>query len=265
MARSTKRLSTLSLMAMLSLMACQAFNENAGEPILPLPAESPGGGEGGEVDKTDYSVDKTECAPVAGITVKESEKSSLVASAGWTTEGDKIVTATKVGEFSTKITIQGGKQSLMTPLGMNSLEFTVKKTGSHAYSVCNLSMKGWSTSTISGTIVVDRFNAQGDDGKVLNAGSYQLSASPASTEPAEPATTKAEPAEPVTEAPSPASAIAGIYYVEALGDTPPPPAVVSPEAPVVPEGAKPPLTPATPEAPTPTPVVPLKAMGILLN
>jgi hypothetical protein len=156
------------IFASVSILAgCQAFDSNAGEPMVDKTVSK----EPPEEDKTDYSIDATECATPAEVTVKGDLEGVLVANAGWTSANAAegyTVTATKVSDFTTAIKIEKAIKGRNEVLAM-----TLKRTGTYVFSACNISLtnsSGRSLITSGGEISVDSF---AKDGKI-NAGSYNL-------------------------------------------------------------------------------------------
>lgn len=173
---------------------CEAFKSHYDSPATgeesetlaaPGEGEAPPANEGEEEEKPvegggevtiDYGQDEAVCENMENVAAAVVEAPAELVNDGWTAEnGEEFkVTAEKIGLFTTSIAISNDA---------GDFKFTVKQTGDETFNICDMSLSGcpvdgcfaagsiWSA-VESGTIDIYKFNEEGEEGVVLNAGHY---------------------------------------------------------------------------------------------
>lgn len=206
-------------------VGCDAFNDHPVEfETLASENAAPAadGGDAGGSAEPNVSEEAPACHPAAGVTVMVSDRHAITSNGGWSTTGS--VSAKVAGEHATTIGIVGEGATL---------SFTLQKSGEQAFLVCGVHYAvagantakhaglhdetptgGGTYALVSGSVMVDQFNAKSADGKaVINAGSYQFTFTKAAAATKAIATligAKAAAADAVV--------VRGTYYTDTLAD-----------------------------------------------
>ncbi|MBI4237979.1 MAG: hypothetical protein HY696_06130 [Deltaproteobacteria bacterium] len=179
--------SYLVCLCALSLLGagCEAFNDHPQEQeilsslnLMPeaAPAEETPTAEPTTVGSVDYSTDATTCDAATAVTVSAAEVASVTENSGYSSEGSNTVAVKALGQFTNEITIAPSSAGLVVGEAVQQLTIVIKQTGEKSFSVCSVAYSdGSQTYAVqSGAVVIERFNAVGEDGAVTNAGSYDL-------------------------------------------------------------------------------------------
>lgn len=175
----------VAVFAVIGLMSCDAFKdyyEGAENPLIPVEEDSASGDVSADnAVVPDFEADTTACEATKTISVSIDKNQGIIANMGWTLEipeGDTVVVeAEKLGEFTTRVVIS--KKALEGDAVDASLALTIKQVGVTKFNVCEVALSDasgeFNAADVSlGSVVLDKFNEPGEEGKILNSAFFNL-------------------------------------------------------------------------------------------